>query len=313
MSFNNTWRSGILISVLAWGVGYSAAAEPVSTNDTSAVGSGAPAIAVMAPSNAVSTAETTTNQPVVQAATNEVPTPIPAIISSFEPAPSALEDGLEWMERIPVDVEEGDEWWRNRVEIGTRITSFELTDKQSPPDNNFLGSINTLKEDQDYTPTKLYANVWVLEWLGVGLSYEKMGAETWTEEPGYESYTDGTFELDGPILSLLAAWPNSTRFTPFVEVGQWMMSGSFKANSDWGNAHGIDGYQDLEVAKEKGGFVFGGGCAIQLTRHLEMDVLYRQITASVEVDHVLLGTVRASGREFPLDSSWLGLGIKYRF
>jgi opacity protein-like surface antigen len=204
-------------------------------------------------------------------------------------------------------------WWRNRFEIGTRITSFELTDAKRPMDNRFLGSINRLKEDENYAPTKVYANAWLLQWLGVGLSYESIGAETWTEKPDVQPYTDGTFNVGGPILSAFAAWPNSTRFTPFAEVGQWFMSGSVDADPAWANAHGIEGYQDFEITECKGGSVLGAGCAIQLTRHVELDVIYRQIKASIMVDHLLLGSVAQSGREFPLDSNWMGAGIKYRF
>jgi hypothetical protein len=310
MNLKMNWRPDLVTLCLVCGIGGLAFAEPALDGATNAI----PAAAVASETavstnaarvaldatNAVGTTGVATNQPAAET--------VPVV-----PALTTAEVEPRWFSRIEPDPEEGDGWWLNRFEIGTRVTSFELTDAKRPMDNRFLGSINVLKEDEDLSPTKLYANAWVLKWLGVGISYEKMGIKTWTEKPDVEPYTDGTFDVDGPILSLLACWPNSTRFTPFAEVGQWLMSGSFSADPEWANAHGIDGYQDFEVVKEEGGMVWGVGCAVQITRHVEMDVLYRQIEGALIVDHVLLGGVQHAGKKFPLDSNWMGAGIKYRF
>jgi hypothetical protein len=297
MNYSERIRSGMMMGILTLGVCGYAFGEANSTN-----------VVVSPP--AVTASTSTVAKP---HSTNAVPVHHTPQLVAVESRPLVAEEGSSWLARVPVGAEAGDEWWMNRFEIGTRVTSFELTDATRPMNNRFLGSINVLKEDQDHAPTKLYANAWVLKWLGVGLSYEKMGVITWTEKPDDDPYTDGTLEVDGPILSLLAAWPNSTRFTPFAEVGQWMMSGTFKADSEWANAHGIDGFQDFEVTKEQGGQVWGGGCAIQITRNVEMDVVYRQIKGSLLVDHILLGDVVRSDRKFPLDSTWMGAGVKYRF
>jgi hypothetical protein len=88
-----------------------------------------------------------------------------------------------------------------------------------------------------------------------------------------------------------------------------LISGSFDSNPAWSKG----GYQDMEVTGTKDGTVLGLGCAIQLGKRVEMDLIYRQIKAALVVDHVLNGSVRASDREFPLDSTWMGAGIKYRF
>ncbi len=327
MNCSETMRSGMMMSLLMLGAWGYAASEPLSTNAAASLhaGTASPNAVAMPHStntlvihhstNGAAAAAGVTNKPVVHAATNTVPVHHAPQIVAVEAAPEIEEEGASWVDRIPVGVEEGDDWWRNRIEIGTRITSFQLAEKESPPGKNYLGSINMLKEEQDYTPTKLYANAWVLEWLGVGLSYEKLGEKTWTDngEPGSVPYTDGTFNVGGPILSALVAWPNQSRFTPFAEVGQWFMSGSVDLNPAWANAHGIDGYQEFEITKYKGGMVWGGGCAIQLTRNIEMDLIYRQIKASILVDHILLGSVAHADSEFPLDSSWMGAGVKYRF
>lgn len=315
MNCSETIRSGMMLGILTLGFYGYAASEPLTTNGTRAADAVVAPPAVTAPTNAVALPHSTNVVAVHHAATNAIPVYHTPQIVAVEAAPPAVEEGASWLDRVPVGAEEGDDWWRNRIDIGTRITSFQLAEKESPPGKNYLGSINMLKEEQDYTPTKLYANAWVLEWLGIGLSYEKLGEKTWTDngEPGSVPYTDGTFNVGGPILSALAAWPNSTRFTPFVEVGQWFMSGSVDLNPAWANAHGIDGYQEFEITKYKGGMVLGGGCAIQLTRNVEMDLIYRQIKASILVDHILLGSVAHSDSEFPLDSTWMGAGVKYRF
>lgn len=290
MKFSRTLQAGMIVGVLAFGLCSHAAVEQPATNSV------------------VATAAVT-NQPVNHVATNQVPIPAAHKAVPVEPIPLAVGEEPSWMDRLPAGVEEGDEWWRNRVEIGTRITTYTLTDKSRPDNNHYLGSINRLKEDQDYTPTKVFANVWPLKWVGAGISYEKISAVTWTEEPGETSYSDGTFVAKGPILSLLAAYPNGTRFTPFAEAGMMLISGSFDANPAWSQGD----YQDMKVTGTKDGTVLGLGCAIQLGKRVEMDLIYRQIKAALVVDHVLNGSVRASDREFPLDSTWMGAGIKYRF
>jgi opacity protein-like surface antigen len=236
------------------------------------------------------------------------PAPLP-------PAPAAYTEGSQasWLDRIEREEQEGQSWWENRLEVGTRITLYTLTDTERHGDESFLGSINRLKEDDDYLPVKLYANFWLREWAGVGLSYEKISAVTWTAKEGVDGYSDGTFSVHGPILSALLAWPNQTRFTPFAELGQMLMFSSVKTDPEWANAHGIPNYQDFVITDEKGGFLWGVGCAFQLNRELELDAIFRQINASVIVDHTLGGHVRHGDKEFPLDSDWFGVGLKYRF
>jgi len=238
----------------------------------------------------------------------------PAQKAATTPWRSERQPELLWFERTePAWEPEVMPWWKNRFEIGTRMTSYSLKDTSRPMDNRFLGSINELKEDQDYAPYKFFANVWLLKWLGAGISYEKVSAMTWTVEPGEESYSDGTFVMDGPIFSALAAWPNRTRFTPFAELGWMAMSGSFEEDPAWANAHGRLNYQRFEIVEKKGGDVWGFGCAIQLYRQVELDFIFRRLKASVVVDHILLGNIQHNDREFPMDSDWYGMGLKYRF
>ncbi len=261
------------------------------------------------------------------AATNRVviPPPPPPGIEPVPPrvVPHTPRETLEeaatvsprWLERQPREELPAPWQLASRLELGTRLTAGTLTDTSRPMDNRFLGSINKLKDDQDLSPYKVFANYWLLDWIGVGVSYEKLAAKTWSE--GEEQgvlipYTDGTFEADGPILSLLAAYPNRTRLTPFAELGYLFFTGSFDAAPEWGNAHGIEGYQDFAIVQENGGFVWGLGCAAQLWRNWEVDILFRQITASVVVNHVIGSDTRPNDYEFPLDSNWFGFGVKYR-
>lgn len=241
--------------------------------------------------------------------------PPSAMVEPVTPASTEPYRMSQWFERTDIEFLEIQPWWKNRFDIGTRITMYNLTDTSRPYVNGegFLGSINKLKEDQNYAPVKVFANAWPLKWVGAGISYEKISAKTWTDKPGETGYSDGTFSVNGPILSLLGAWPNHTRFTPFAEIGQMVMSESVDVNPEWANAHGIQGYQDFNITDTKGGTVLGAGCAIQLKKGFEMDILYRQITASVIVDHTHLGVIEQHDREFPLDSNWFGIGLKYRF
>jgi hypothetical protein len=213
--------------------------------------------------------------------------------------------------------DEGEEasWFVNRLVVGTRVTSYGLKEKKRPPSNHFLGSINTLDEDQDYAPFKAFLNYFPVRWGGVGVSYEKISAVTLTEEPGETTYTDGTFTIDGPIFYGVLALPNRTRVTPFVELGMMVPSGSFDANSAWANAHGIQGYQTLDVREVNGGEMWAVGCDIRVKEGWSCNLIYREIKADIVVDHVLLGSLNQSNsnRPFDLSSSFVGGGVSYCF
>ena len=203
----------------------------------------------------------------------------------------------------------------NKVQVGTRVTMFELKDKERPLNNRYLGSINKLDEDQDYAPIKAFLKYWPVDWAAVGVSYDKIRAETLTDEPGKPSYTDGTLQLDGPIYSLTFALPNKTPVTPYVELGWMDVSGSFDGNSSWSNAHGIDGYQTLVIRKSDGGATWGVGCDIQIKGGWACNLLYREIDAEMTVDQVIMGSINEanSNRKFDLSSRFFGGGVSYRF
>jgi hypothetical protein len=210
---------------------------------------------------------------------------------------------------------EEDSWFASRLVVGTRVTSYGLKEKERPLDNRYLGSINKIDEDQDYMPVKAFVNYFPVQWGGVGVSYEKISAVTLTEEPGETTYTDGTFTIDGPIFYGVLALPNRTRVTPFVELGMMVPSGSFDANSAWANAHGIQGYQTLDVREVNGGEMWAVGCDIRVNKGWSCNLIYREIKADIVVDHVLLGSLNQSNsnRPFDLSSSFVGGGISYRF
>ncbi len=226
--------------------------------------------------------------------------------------PPAEEHG--WGEGVEF-TDEGDSWFVNRFDVGTRATSYALKETKRPPSNHFLGSINTLDEDQDYAPFKVFLNYWPVQWAGVGITREKFSAVTLTEEPGEVTYTDGTFELDGPIFYLTFALPNKTPVTPFVEFGRMNLSASFESNPAWANAHRIQGYQNLVVREVNGGDMWAVGCDIHIKKGWSCNLIYREIKADIVVDHVLLGSLNQSNsnRPFDLSSSFVGGGISYRF
>jgi len=203
----------------------------------------------------------------------------------------------------------------NKVEVGTRVTMFELKDKSRPMSNRYLGSINKLDEDQDYTPIKAFLKYWPVDWAGVGVSYDKIRAETITDKPGEARYSDGTFQIEGPIYSLTLAMPNKTAVTPYVELGWMNLSGSFEAASGWANARGIDGYQMLVIRKTEGGGTWGAGCDIRIKDGWSCNLLYREVDAELTVDHVLNGELNLanSNRKFDLSSRFYGGGVSYRF
>jgi len=229
---------------------------------------------------------------------------------------SAVEAPVLGTEGKFTDEGDGTSWFANRLVVGTRITSYGLKEKERPLNNRYLGSINKIDEDQDYMPTKIFLNYFPVPWGGVGVSYEKIRAVTITDwKAGVGAYSDGTFEVDGPIFYGILALTNRTRVTPFVELGMMIPSGSFEANSAWANAHGIQGYQNLVVQDVHGGEEWAVGCDIRIKEGWSCNLIYREITAEMIVDHVLQGSVNEqnSNRSFDISSRFVGGGISYHF
>lgn len=215
---------------------------------------------------------------------------------------------------------------RRHVEIGTRITHFELKDDRRSTDDTFLGSIIRLDDKQDLMPTKLFLAFRVNDLFGFELNYDKVAARTIT----VTGKSDGTISMSGPIVSLFARYPNQTAFTPFAGFGLAYFSAAFNETDHW--RLGYDSPEDYisagKPATPKGdrlrtmhvssdvGRVIVLGLIWRITNSWALDAFWR--TMDVEADAVFTSTVHGVPEnsrhgEFPLDHDAWGLGAKYIF
>ena len=191
----------------------------------------------------------------------------------------------------------------NKLEIGTRITHVVLLEdsRGEPYNGSFVGSITMLKEDQDYLPTKFYVQYKFMPCLGIGLSYDRVGAEAWDH-----GGTDGTTVLSGPLLYLLGCYPNSTKFTPFCELGAAFYSADFDAASGWsmpGKDFVLDNTQ---------GFYLALGCDWQIMEQFSVNVYGRYVDS--DVDGVYTHPVNSDEDIiFTMSHLAFGVGAKFTF
>ena len=194
---------------------------------------------------------------------------------------------------------------KNRLEIGTRSTCFALLEnkRDTPRENSFVGTVNRLKEDQHLAPFKPYVQYKVLSFLGVGASYDDFGAEAWDNEG-----TDGTAELSGPMVYLLASYPNPFPLVPFCELGAAFYSAEFHKSSGWGHDRS-NKHIDLNDPK---GYYVALGCDVLVHKRWTVN-LYGRYT-NVDVDGSWFdGTKTHDNVIFTMSHASIGLGVKYCF
>lgn len=190
----------------------------------------------------------------------------------------------------------------NKLEIGTRITHVVLLEdsKGEPYNGSFVGSITMLKEDQDYLPTKFYVQYKFMPCLGVGLSYDRVSAEAWDH-----GGTDGTTVLSGPLLYLLGCYPNSTKFTPFCELGAAFYSADFDEDSGWGPNKEF-------VLDDTDGFYLALGCDYRLHDWWSLNIYGRYVNVDVDGVYNLNGDYREDVL-FTMSHLAFGIGAKFTF
>jgi outer membrane protein W len=207
------------------------------------------------------------------------------------------------------------------LEIGTRLIHVELqNDKQGRGiqingdwGGTYLGSINYIDEDQDYAPTRLYLQYFFHDYVGVGVSYDNVEAETAEDRsalglpnlPG-----DGNIGVRGPILYVVGRYPNESAFTPFAEIGVAFYNAYFDEDPNWS-----DGGLRRMDPEDTEALVVAVGCDYALTENLSVNVYLRAVeNADVDIAWYRRGDPepQRSG-SFPLDYYGAGVGIKYAF
>lgn len=208
------------------------------------------------------------------------------------------------------DAAQGDSIW-NGLEIGTRSIHVELREDSRGTgtrtrEDNFLGSIDMLDAEQDYAPTRLYAQYFFLDFLGIGASYDKVEADA-ADEGG----SDGIVGVDGPIFYLVGRYLNDSAFTPFAEVGMAYYHAYFEESKDW--ADGGARYMDVESTEA---LVLALGCDYAVTDNLSIN-LYARLVDGATLDGKHFNSDNPSRPrqvgDFNLDYFGAGLGLKYAF
>lgn len=199
------------------------------------------------------------------------------------------------------------------LEIGTRIIHVELREDEkgvgtSTRSDNFLGSIDMLDAEQDYAPTRLYAQYFFCDLLGVGISYDKVEADA-----GDEGGSDGIVGMDGPIVYAVARYHTETSFTPFLELGVAFYNPYFDESESWADDGDYRRYMEVENTEA---LVIGLGCDYSFTDNLSMNLYARMVDgATIDAQHFNSESPsrpRQTG-DFNLDYFGLGIGIKYAF
>jgi hypothetical protein len=227
----------------------------------------------------------------------------------------------------------GQNWLADHVQVGTRMTMVSLIHtKKSGEGGNFLGSIQELKAIQDEWPTKIYADIYPWQYFGVELTWGNARARTgaWNYDDNVPYHTDGDFAIDGPIVSLIGRYPNSTKFTPYAGIGMALMHARYVPAAWW---HG--GFPSEAAWEESGspteivlplirnldprsthGQVYFAGCDYSITDNLLAGVYVRYMAASLDVEFTeqLQDYLEHMGTyKIPMDNVAYGLGISYAF
>jgi hypothetical protein len=197
------------------------------------------------------------------------------------------------------------------LEIGLRSSYFQLHDSVRGGDDHFLGSLDELKERQNYTPLP-FINVRFGPYFAVGLGYESLRVRTWSRpEPGGEiGHSDGTLDASGPALSVQGYLPTDTRYTPFAEASVLIFNTYFDHLSDWRNARGDENSHIIDV-DDQNGFRLGLGCEFAIDDHWQAVAMLERTFLEADVTYYLYDMV-ADKVTIPLDHTSFIVGLKYR-
>ncbi len=197
------------------------------------------------------------------------------------------------------------------VEIGARISCFRLKrskkqefDKDGKFIGGFLGSIDEIDEQQDFSPT-LYLRYNINNNFGLELGWDKFDVRTRT----YYDTSDGDFEYSGFSFLLRGRYPNETTFTPYASLGWSLLGGDVDYNPEWHDNGRRNLYPDDTIA-----FSLGLGCEFELAPNWRADMGLRMIKADFDVEYKLAAERSSRGSfNFPLDNTTVHAGISYYF
>lgn len=236
------------------------------------------------------------------------------------------------------------------LEIGLRSTHFTLVDKKKDETINgqrtgFLGSINELEEEQDYNPYP-YFRVFPIpqfQYIGIEVGYDKVRAITrkWTDPPpggSRDKDSDGTIDLRGPSIQLVARYHDWKWLVPYVSVGyvyyqaefdheEWWHMGfgyySDPAYYDWVNAgrpgDPNGGYRRVITTEDDTqGTIYAAGVSAKIWKGIQVEADVRYVEADIEANYSQTwrqGTVVVNNGDytFPMSTWGYRLSLKYLF
>lgn len=216
----------------------------------------------------------------------------------------------------------GNPWWSG-LEIGVRSLHVWLSedtrngvlnpgaDPTHPTSysGRFLGTINKLDVQQEYMPTRVYAQYFFRDNIGVGVLYDETDIDT-KDEAG----SDGYINLHGAIVYAVARMTVEERITPFAELGLGIYSTDFEPVESWRKA-GPRGRRVMDIDDPLAG-VIGLGVDIALNQHFAFNVYTRAVfnaTVDAKAYYSKDPDEPFARGEFPLNSFGVGIGLKYAF
>lgn len=212
-------------------------------------------------------------------------------------------------------------WISQRLQLGARIHYYNLKDtRRSGPTGvrnnniriNFIGSLWGLDEIQDYVP-RFFIQYAFVPYFGIGATYDHIAAKTLDTPVEIKNYSqgDGDVEVWGPMLYLFARYPNSTRFTPFAEVGWAYYYAHFDESAEWASVG--PGYR-FEVDDTEGYFL-AAGLDFTLNDHWHAQAYWRRLYDAKVDARAYFSTGSRVGRAgaFPMECQMLALGMSYEF
>ncbi len=216
-----------------------------------------------------------------------------------------------------------DKYVSGRLQIGTRSTYRFLSDADSGHkggrygSGTFLGTIYALDEKQSVAPIYPHVTWFFLNYVGIELAYDHVEAET-VATSGYDmnDKTDGSLKLSGPVVSLVARYPNETKFTPWIGIGKFFSSASFSPSPDWTHSKAYPTAYNEMIVNDVDGTVFSIGVDWNFNENWVLNLSFQSMSADIKA--VYNGFL--DGRQyteqpghFPMDNNSVRIGICYQF
>ena len=239
----------------------------------------------------------------------------------------------------------------DRLQIGLHRTEFDLETTQRDGETSgerFIGTVNELRAEQgDSGP--LFLRYFVVPWVGVELSNDKVRATAITKVDGHR---DGSFVAEGPVVALIArasleellCWVDmaanggepqfrdryrwAARVRPYIGYGRAFFSGSFDYEEWWrlgysseesweslGRPIESNGRIRTMTVGDSDGTVTMLGCSVDVTDHLFVDFYMREMSLAVDAFFTISDLIHRTPqvRSIPLDNKAYSLGVGFAF